>query len=52
MGLIIVIRELLSVDASTLMLVVGLTGILVSDTKLNAYIQAKSPGIKKWIESL
>lgn len=51
-GFIIVLRELLASNASTLMLVLGAVLVFVSDAKLNAFIQKYTPGLKKWIESL
>jgi len=51
-GLIILFRELLSGRASTLMVVLGLVLVATSEAKLNAFIQARAPSLKKWIESL
>lgn len=51
-GLIMFIREFFSINGSTLMMVLALVLIFVSEVKLNAYVQRKAPSIKRWIESL
>lgn len=51
-GAIMFIREMLARNPSTIMLVLALVLVFVSDAKINGFIQAKAPGLKKWIESL
>lgn len=51
-GLIILVRELMAFNPSTLMVILALVLVFVSDAKLNAFIQAYTPGLKKWIENL
>lgn len=51
-GLIIFFREAGAYSPSTIMIVLALVLIFVSDAKLNAFIQQKTPRLKAWLESL
>lgn len=51
-GFVILIRELLAGSSSMLMIGIALMLIFVSDTKINGYIQSKTPGLKAWIQNL
>lgn len=51
-GFVMFFREFFAVRPSTLMMILALVLVFVSDAKLNAFIQAKVPGLKKWLESI
>ena len=51
-GFVILVRELLAFNTSILMVGISLMLIFISDTKINGYIQSRTPGLKAWIEKL
>lgn len=51
-GMVMLVRELIARYPSTIMVCLSLVLVFVSDAKINGFIQAKAPGLKKWIESL
>ena len=51
-GMVMFVREFFSYNPSTLMLILALVLIFASDAKINGFIQAKTPGLKSWIDKL